>query len=135
MVQRRVQSPWMMVFAVAAMSGCASTGTGGASRSEDVITQEELAPYVGDDLSLVVARLRPQWVRPRTSQTFMGTIGISLIVDGMRWDTNTSRLSEISVASVEEIRYLSASDATTRFGTDMAGGAILVTRKGVGDRR
>ena len=134
MVQRRGQSPWMMILAVVAMSGCASAGTGGNSaRSEDVITQEELVPYVGDDLSLVVARLRPQWVRPRTSQTFMGTVGISLIVDGMRWDTNTSRLSEISVASVDEIRYLSASDATTRFGTDMAGGAILVTWKGVGD--
>jgi hypothetical protein len=116
--------------AVAAMSGCASTGSGTApARSSDVITQEELIAYVGDDLHLVIRRLRPQWTRPRTGRTMTQQIDVSLVVDGMRWH-NLTRLREISVADVAEVRFLDALDATTRFGSDMAGGAIIVVRKG-----
>jgi hypothetical protein len=47
-------------------------------------------------------------------------------VDG-RESLNSEILRSVSVANVEEIRFLDARDATTRFGTGYVSGAILIT--------
>jgi hypothetical protein len=75
----------------------------------------------------VVQRLRPGWLRTR------GRISIQyptaqnpvVYVDNIRFGSPNS-LRQVSVDAIEEIRYMGASEATTRFGTGHAGGVILV---------
>lgn len=112
--------------------GCVSPGTGrtagGASVDPDRITEEELAAQPGQDLLTIVENLRPRWLRPR-GRTFAGVVAVAVVVDGVPWQGGVSNLRSIRASDVRELRYLSAADATTQFGSDMAGGAIVVYRK------
>jgi hypothetical protein len=115
------------------LGGCASGGGGSGESSfpesdADIITLEELEPYSDWDALRLVETVRPRWLRVRRTRTFVSETGISVIVDDIPRG-GIGRLGEIRVIEVRELRYLSASDATTRFGVNMAGGAILVYRK------
>ena len=55
-----------------------------------------------------------------------GEVQLQVVVDGQRRG-GIDFLRSIRVAQVRQVRYLSAADATTRLGTGMAGGAILVS--------
>jgi hypothetical protein len=52
-----------------------------------------------------------------------------VIVDGTRQQVGLSILRSIRTFELQGLRYMSASDATTRYGTGFDGGAILVTTK------
>lgn len=95
-------------------------------QGDDPITAEELSQASGDDLYEIVERLRPRWVRARQERTFIGATQVSLIVDGIPRGYIV-RLSEYRPIDVAEIRFLSARDATTRYGVDMSGGAIVLS--------
>lgn len=77
----------------------------------------------------VVQRLRPQFLRTRGSTSLGGTGRTTpyarVVVDGVpRGELDVLR--QIPVMSIEEIQYLSGSDASIRFGTGYDGGAIVV---------
>lgn len=114
-----------------AVGGCASTGSSGdgsgSGGSPDHITSEELRNLDVEDLNAwqLVQRLRPNWLRAR-GQTFRGDTDARVVVDGMDYGELES-LRNLNVVDIEEMRYLSSSDATTRFGTGYPGGAILVS--------
>jgi len=115
------------------LGGCASGGGGSGESSfpesdPDSITLEELEPYSDWDALRLVEVLRPKWLRVRRTRTFVSETGLSVIVDNIP-QGGVGRLRDIPVIEVRELRYLSAADATTRFGVGMAGGAILVYRK------
>jgi hypothetical protein len=83
------------------------------------------------DLMTVVQRLRPQFLRPRGAASFGNNRSgksvpvAQVVVDGVhRGDVQVLR--QLSTQSVKEIHYMSAADATTRFGTGFDAGAILV---------
>jgi hypothetical protein len=91
-------------------------------RSRDVITADEIAER--GDLQTAwdaVKRLRPAFLRVRGSRS--GTSGM----DVLRIYIDT--LKSISADAVLEIRRLSASDATFRYGRDHPQGAIVVTTR------
>ncbi len=69
----------------------------------------------------VIRRLRPSWLRQRTS----GDDAVVYVENLRRGGTNVLR--NIAVEQLWELRYLDGSNATTRFGTGHRGGAILVT--------
>ena len=112
-----------------ALSACASSGGTATRRNRDVLTQEELALEPGRSLLETIEALRPEWLRVRTNRTFVGPTLISVIVDGVRQTDGGSALRTFRTSQAERLEYMSASDATTRYGVDMAGGAILVTLK------
>ena len=58
-----------------------------------------------------------------------GTADSLSLIDGVRQTGGINRLRGMRVVGIRELRFLSAADATTRFGLDMAGGAILVFRR------
>ena len=127
----RASVPTVALVSILVLGGCASSGGGsGASGSRredpDRITLEELEPYPGRSVFEAIRSLRPRWLRVRTSRTFVSETTISVIVDGVPQDGGVERLRDISALDVRELRYLSAADATTMYGSDMAGGAILV---------
>lgn len=114
--------------------GCASTGASpGTSRetarSRDVITAEELAGIDAVDAYSAVQRLRPSFFQTRGATSLrQGDAGPVVYIDNNKAG-QIGVLRQITTAEIQEIRYLSASEATQRFGTGHTGGAILVTRK------
>lgn len=106
--------------------GGTSEGTDKPRRSPNVITAEELStsPTVtpGQSLFDAIKFLRPQFLTPRGSGASMEPV---VYVDNIRRG-GVSTLNELFVSQVSEIRYLSSSEATTRYGTGHFGGAILV---------
>ncbi len=107
------------------LAGCASGGGsgGGGGGSTTRLTAEDLADHQDLDLFQVVRQLRARWLTSRGRGTPV------VVVDGAPRQGGTDELRSLRVSDVQELRYLSASDATTRFGTGYEAGAILVTTR------
>lgn len=120
------------LLAVLVMGGaaCASSGAPAApTRSPDVITAAELGPHSGSARQ-VIERLRPRFLRVRgpTSLSNPDADRIVVYVDNSRMG-GVEVLDQIQADDIAEIRYLSAPDATSRYGIGHSAGAILITRK------
>jgi len=132
----------MAAVLIAVSSGCSSSGSSSSatgaprapSRQQDVITAAEIAERAADASNAlqVVQKLRPQMLttRGRFSPADSSDAGARprVVVDGVAIG-QVENLVNVNAISVMEIRYISATDATTRFGTGYVGGAILVTTK------
>lgn len=101
-------------------------------RSTNVITAAELQNSSASNLYQAVQVLRPQWLRSRGPTSLGGTArtggeGSQLMVymDNTRYG-NVQSLQSLSLQGVIELRYLDASEATNRFGTGHAMGAIVI---------
>lgn len=115
----------LLVFVL--LPGCASGGTGErtAPRSGNTITAEEMQEAaIGSDAWRVIERLRPAWLRQRA-----GVGSAAVFLNGQRFgDLNSLR--GIPAGDLESARLLSASDATTLYGTGYPAGIIdLRTRR------
>jgi hypothetical protein len=113
------------------VSACAS-GTGGTSAggNPSQISTEQLRELDPEGLSAyqVVQRLRPNWLRTRATATFGAGASAPLprgVMDGAPLG-DVSDLERIRANEVAGMDFLSASDATTRFGTNYPAGAVLV---------
>lgn len=119
-------SKGMLILAMAlalGTAGCAAGGSGGTSRpagaTSNRIVRAELEPLGQLSAFRAVERLRPNWLRSRSGDSPV------LYVDGSRRG-DTGDLGNIMASEIHQIEYMSASDATNRYGTGHAGGAILV---------
>ena len=105
-------------------AGCASGGGGGSSRPEGAtssrIVRAEFEPLGQINAYLAIERLRPQWLRTRS-----GDQPVLYVDGGRRGSFNDLRTTLVS--EIEQIEWMSANDATTRYGTGHTGGAIFVT--------
>ena len=133
----------MAAVVVAIGVGCSSGGSTSSataaaprppSRQQDVITEAEIASRAAEASNAlqVVQKLRPQMLRSRGRFSPADSSGTTMIpkviVDDVAYG-NVDALANVNAIAVREIRYLSAADATTRWGTGYPGGAILVTMK------
>ena len=118
----------LWVLAAVLLAGCAAGSGNGGGGDRNVITEETLAEYSGQNAYEVSQRLRPAWLRARGMGMDSSTEGVMVYVDGAPL-SGTDELRTWDVNQVQEIRYLDARDATTRFGTGHSNGAILVTTK------
>ena len=66
--------------------------------------------------------------RGPSSINFENQVQIAVYLDGTRFG-GIETLSLIQATSILEIRYLTASEATLRFGPGNAGGAIVITSR------
>ena len=116
---------------------CASssgTGTSGSTRKQNVITSEEIAESMAKtpmrNAHDIIKYLRPSFLRVRgtTSARSTGSTLPVVYLDNIRFGA-LSNLQNIMAEQVAEIRYLSPSDATFRFGGNHTGGAILIKSK------
>lgn len=117
---------FMLALAVALGSaGCASGG-GGTSRpagaTSNRIVQAELDALPQMNALRAIERLRATWLRTRSGDA------PQLYVDGARRG-NINDLMSIMSNEIAQMEYLSASDASNRYGTGHTGGAILVTSR------
>ncbi len=105
-------------------------------RNPDVISLEEIEGVRNQASNGmdIVQRLRPTFLRTRGATTMMGGTSANatpkpmVVLDGSPHG-ELETLRQISAISIKEIRYLNGANATTKFGTDYGGGAILVTTR------
>ncbi len=119
-----------------ALSGCASASPSGASPeprpasrgNRNLITREEIAGAFGTNAYDLVQQLRPSWLsRPLTGSSG-GLVPVLVYVDG-RHAGGVDELRQVNRETIEKLEWLSAQDATTKYGTGLASGAIEVTTR------
>lgn len=120
---------FILLFIACTLIACASSGAR-PSRNSDLITAEEIEAASVSNAYDAVARLRPAFLRGR-GQSSIQTPGSDLpivYVNGLRTGT-IDHLRNIPAQDVQTIRFISATDATTRYGTGHTGGIIEVTTR------
>ena len=110
------------------------TATRAARGNSRLLVRAELEERQGDSAYEVIESLNRRWL---LADTRGRTIGIGGPVFARVVVNGTPRgalyeLRRISASGIESIRFISASDATTKYGTGYPGGAIEVTMR---DRR
>lgn len=114
----------LAVLLALTLTGCA--GGGGTSQgtprgSADRIIEAEMEGIHQLSAYEAVQRLRPRWLVTRTGAA------PQVHVDGTIQSVEVLRT--LRAVDVQEMRFLNAADATTRFGTNYVSGVILVTTK------
>ena len=98
----------------------------------DFIPRAELEGYRGESVYYTINLIRRRWVQPRRS---FGTafsrdpVYARVVIDGSS-RRQLGDLRSMNVDGIENIRYMSAVDATTKYGTGFSGGVIEVTTRG-----
>lgn len=117
-------SPLILATAIAGVLAACAAGTAGGSgstASRDIITRSQLAEIPESTAYDAIRRLRPRWLRRRGTRNELAVV----YQDNFRLG-ELDQLRSIMIEQVAEIRFISASDATTRWGTGHSGGAIQV---------
>ena len=125
---------------VLGLSACASstpfdeeaTAPQAARGSPTLITRAQLEERGGDTAYQAIERLRRNWLRPnrRGAASFRGGSTFARVVVDGTLRGELFELERMSSNDVESIRFLSAPDATIKYGTGYPGGAIEVTTRG-----
>jgi len=122
----------LYLFLVAAFFiGCASTrGEKSTKGSRYLITAKEIAESSANDAYEAIQSLRPGLLNrdQRRSIDWSGQTEVVVYINGIKYG-NKESLKTISAMEIAEIKYLTSSEATMRFGSDHAGGAFLIKLK------
>ncbi|MGI9045162.1 MAG: hypothetical protein ACR2GK_13715 [Gemmatimonadaceae bacterium] len=117
------------------IGGCGSgraPEAGYGFRNRNVITFDEISMSRSVSTSAfdLIQRLRPEYLRSRGTSSLSNITPVTAVVyvDEVRYGQLES-LRSLSADQIREVHYINASDATTRFGTDHVGGAILITTR------
>lgn len=118
-------------IALLLFSACASPGARGSSTRQDrnVITEDEISHSSEHNVYNLIRAVRPGMLttRGRTSITNQDP-GIVVFMNGQRFG-DISSLEGVETSTVHEIRYLTAAQAQSRFGTGYPQGVIAVTTR------
>ena len=118
----------LSVVLLAALAACATSGGSARSlQSRNVITAAEVESINVSTAYEAVQQLRPHFLQTRGQASIQDpSAGEPIVyVNGVRYG-GTDALNGIRAMDVAEFRFLSASDATTRYGTGHVGGVIEV---------
>lgn len=111
-----------------AVAACA-TATQGPRRNSNLITREELADLPVSNAWEAVQRLRSQWLNRPTAATIQpGGNPILVYVDRHQMG-GLEELRNVGIDQIEQMEFVSARDATTRYGTGHPSGIIEVTTR------
>ena len=114
---------WGAMLVVACSSGTRPE-SGMAPRG--VLTYEMLQDTQEPDLLRAIQQLRPQWLRARGAARISGgSLTVSVFVDDVRRG-GVDYLRSLRIEGVQEVQFFTGAEATTRWGTGVAGGVILV---------
>ena len=122
---------WSLLL-VLVLAGCGAAATASRGGNFNLITSELLREADAEGLNVyqLIERNRPQWFRagrgaPTLGYAAGGAAFARVLLDGIP-SGEINDLQRLITVEVESIEYVSASDATTRFGTGYSAGAILV---------
>lgn len=114
-------------------AGCASRGPAPAAQP-NLLTSEQLDSYRHLNAFDAIRQARPQWLRSTRGQSSIvasstAQRGLRVYVDGILFG-GAPDLQSIEVRSIREVRFLDARQATLRFGTNHAEGALVISTVG-----
>lgn len=110
------------------VAACASAPRSGAPAASNLITRAELDAAGTASVYDAVVRLRPSFLRDRgpTSVVNAAARRVAMVfVDGSEYGEIAS-LERFTSSRVEEIRYYSGPEATTKFGSSYGAGVIAL---------
>jgi hypothetical protein len=113
----------------AATAGGSTPSASTARKDPNVITRAELEDptIAATDAMTAIRQLRPAFFRTRGPQSFSnqsaGLVQISRDYGPLR---PLDELSQVDVRTLQEVRYLTAVEAQTRFGITANGGPVIV---------
>jgi hypothetical protein len=120
----------LVLAMVVVLVACASAAPGTPRADRDVLTLEEIDGSDQPNAYDLVRTLRPQWLRSRGPSSINNENPIMVYVDGNRMG-GPETLSLVPSLSIEEMRFLSPSEAQSRYGLNHTNGAIVIlTRRG-----
>ena len=139
-LRRHVQRVFLFSIALIVAQACASSGTtGGGGGGGDAITREQIGDPTNETALTIIRRLQPRWLRSRSQSTpsdgFGPCVGgvcaaapapVAQVLLDDQHIGDADVLDGISGTQIERIEYMDALDATTRYGTNFSGGAIIV---------
>ena len=128
----RAAAALVLALALAACSSAPAGSAPAAPRSSrDLITREQIEALNATDAYEVVQRIRSEYLRGRGSASINRGPDLAVVyIDGVKRG-GPEALKGFRTTEIQEIRFISGTDATTRYGTDHGGGAIeLKTRQG-----
>ena len=133
---------FLLLAACGALAAC-SSGSGAATTTaagepapaaarkkadRNLLTSDELTePQRQLSVYDAVQNFRPNFLHGSGAMT-TGSRGLTVYVDGAKYGA-LSTLKDIRMYEVIDVRYLSASEASNRYGTGNEGGVLLVRRK------
>ena len=123
-----------MVLALVLLGGCSSGPAPVRElgfRDRTILTTEEIQNARAPSWTAweLLTQLRPEYLRSRGQSSLrLGPATAVVYVNEMRYG-DIDALRTMSAEQVLRVQYVNAADATTRFGTDHFGGAILITTK------
>ena len=131
MQARVVMAAVVVAIGVGCSSGASTSGATGSARAPSEAEITSRAAEASNALQ-IVQKLRPQMLQSRGRFSPADSSGSAtipkVVVDDVSYGSVES-LANVNAMAVREIRYLSAADATTRWGTGYPGGVILVSLK------
>jgi len=126
---RRLSSTGLLVgvLLLAACAYATRAGENQAGESQNVISRADLDGIVAGTAFEAIERLRPRWLQPRGPTSMLEPQGTppTVFVDG-RPAGDLTALNVIPTEEIAELRYVSPTEATTRWGTGVSGGVIEV---------
>ena len=118
----------LVYFSIAACSA-STTGMRSTASGHDFITSEEIQSVMVPGWSTwdLISRLRPHFLTSRSAQSLREPDPVFAVVylDEI-YHGELESLKTLKIQKIMSIQYLNPYDATTRFGTNMAGGAIMI---------
>lgn len=113
-----------------ALLACATTGGTRARSGANTLSADDIAELDVLTAYEAIRIERPQWLVTRGTGSFENPVPQTPVVyvDGVRMG-DTDELRRIRLTVVQQMEFLSPSDATNRYGTNHTGGAILVTTR------
>ena len=115
----------VLVSALLILESCASGP--GVGRDPNLITREEIGDPSNQTAATIVQRMRPRWLRARSQGSIANptpTYAMVMLDELLLGDI--AALDRIAATQIAQIEFMSALDATTRYGTGYAGGLIIV---------
>jgi len=106
--------------------GCGTT-SGSARGPANLLTRAEIETSSATTAFELIRELRPQFLRSRGVLSIEDpSAGYALVYMDNTFRGDLEALRTILVVDIDEVRYISSADATTRWGTGHAGGVIHV---------
>ena len=127
----------VLALIISACASSAGTSLGGGSETASaasrgnsrLIVRAQLDRLAGRSAYEAVENLNRRWTQPQRGSSFAaGQHFARVVVDGSPRG-ELDELRRITSDDIESMRYLSAPDATTKYGTGYPGGVIEVTTR------
>lgn len=129
----RRTTAWTVALLLAGGLACGGMASGGGGGGSGTLTSQQIRDIQSqyDNMLELVQSERPTWLQTRGAASFQDPNASlpAVFVDGVE-QGRPAALRRIDPNDVEEAELLSASDATTRYGTGYPGGIIRISTRG-----